>query len=261
MNRTLVTGATGTLGTALRSRLTGEGHAVRAASSSPPDVDAGNVEWVELDVTDDVDLEPVLEDVDVVIHTATAPQGNTEAVDVQGTERLLEAAGNCGVDNFLFPSIVGIDDIPFAYYRHKLVAEAAVERSEVPTTIVRATQFYSFVDEMLGYVAKLPVWPLPTKMQVQPVDVGAVADVVVKYATPTASGRTDPVCGPEIHTLRGLAEAYRDACGLRRPIIRFPIPSKTVTAFRKGYATRPEYMGGKLTWEEWLAERYANGPS
>lgn len=259
MIRTLVTGATGTLGTALRSRLAAAGHAVRAASRSPPEADEENLEWVELDLTEDAGFDSALENVDVVVHTATAPQGNTEAVDVRGTKRLLEAAEDSGVENFLFPSIVGIDDIPFAYYEHKLAAETAVEESEIPTTVVRATQFHSFVAEMLGYVAKLPVWPLPTKIQLQPVDVGEVADFLADHATPTASGRTDPIGGPEIHSVRDLATAYRNVRGLRRPIIRFPIPSKTVAAFRTGHATCPEHTVGTHSWEEWLAERYATG--
>lgn len=259
MVRTLVTGATGTLGTALRPRLTAAGHEVRAASRSPPEEVEGDLDWVELDLSEDTGYESALENVDVVIHAATAPQGDTGAVDVRGTKRLLEAAEEAGVENFLYPSIVGIDSIPFSYYKHKVAAETAVKESEIPATIVRATQFHSFVAEMLGYVAKLPVWPLPTKMQIQPVDADEVADIIVDHATPTASGRIDSIGGPEIHSVRNLAKAYRNARGLRRPIIRAPIPSKTVAAFRTGHATCPDYRVGTTTWREWLAERYASG--
>jgi uncharacterized protein YbjT (DUF2867 family) len=258
MIRTLVTGATGTLGSALRPRLVSASHDVRAASRTPPE-ETDDCEWVELDLVDGTGLQPALEDVDVVIHAATAPQGDTEAVDVRGTKRLLAAAEEAGVEHVLYPSIVGIDEIPFAYYEHKLAAETAVEDSDVPSTIVRATQFHSFVAELLGTVAKLPVWPLPTKLQVQPVDVGEVADVVVDHATPTASGRTDPVGGPQVHSVRELARAYREARGLRRPIVRLPLPGETAAAFRAGHATCPEHTVGTVTWTEWLTERYANG--
>lgn len=258
MIQTLVTGATGTLGTALRSRLAEAGRAVRAASRSPPNDAEGSANWVELDVTDGSNIESALENIDVVIHTATAPQGDTAAVDVQGTKRLLEAAEVAGVEHFVYPSIVGIDEIPYSYYEHKAVAETAVEESDLPTTIVRSTQFHAFVAELLDFVAKLPVWPLPTKMQLQPIDAGDVADIIVDHATLTASGRTDPVGGPEIHSARELAQAYRAARNLRRPIIRVPIPGDTVAAFRAGYATCPDHRNGVLTWEEWLAQRYAN---
>ena len=135
MTQTLVTGATGTLGTALRPRLTAAGHAVRAASRSPPEETDENLDWIELDLTEGASLESALENIDVVVHTATAPQGDTAAVDVRGTKRLLEAAEVVGVEHFLYPSIVGIDDIPFPYYEHKVAAETAVTESEIPTTI------------------------------------------------------------------------------------------------------------------------------
>lgn len=258
MIRTLVTGATGTLGTALRPRLGAAGHAVRAASRSPPDEGEEGLEWVELDVVDGTGLESALENVDVVVHAATAPQDDTAAVDVQGTKRLLAAAEAAGVQHFLYPSIVGIDDIPFSYYEHKAAAETAVEESRVPTTIVRATQFHTFVAELLGRVAKLPVWPLPTNIQLQPVDTGEVADAIVDHATLTASGRTDPVGGPEIQSVGELARRYRTFRGLRRPIVRFPIPGKTVAAFQSGHATCPDHRRGTVIWEEWLTERYAS---
>lgn len=263
MLHTLVTGATGTLGTALRPRLTAAGHAVRTASRSPPDEnedeDEAERDWVEFDLVTGTGLRPALENIDIVIHTATAPQGDTAAVDVQGTKRLLAAAENAGVEHFLYPSIVGIDQIPFSYYEHKAVAETAVENSPIPTTIVRATQFHAFVAELLDVLAKLPLWPLPTGVQLQPVTVGEVADGIVDQATLTASGRTDPVGGPEVHSVRELAQAYRAVRGLRRPIIRFPIPGKTMAAFRAGHATCPEYKTGTRTWDAWLPNRHTNG--
>lgn len=259
MIQTLVTGATGTLGTALRPRLTVADHTVRAASRSPPKEPEMDLDWVELDLIEGKGLESALENVDVIIHTATAPLGDTAAVDVQGTKRLLEAAEAADVENFVYPSIVGINDIPFSYYEHKATAETAIKKSNVPTTIVRATQFHSFIAELLDSVAKLPVWPLPTNVQIQPVDVGEVADVIVDHATLTASGRTDPVGGPNIHSVGDLAQAYRNTRGLRRPIIRFPIPGETMAAFRTGHATCPDHRVGTVTWEKWLAEQYASG--
>lgn len=259
MIQTLVTGAKGTLGTALVPRLIAAGHAVRAASRSPPENSEEGINWVELDLVAGTGLKPALENIDVVLHTATAPQGDTAAVDVQGTKRLLAAAEDAGVEHFLYPSIVGIDAIPFSYYEHKEAAETAVEESHIPTTIVRSTQFHAFVAELLDMVAKLPLWPLPTGVRIQPVAVDDVADVIVDHATLTASGRTDPVGGPEVHSVRELALAYRAMRGLRRPIIRFPIPGKTMAAFRAGHATCPNYRTGTRTWNAWLADRHANG--
>ncbi|WP_265108897.1 SDR family oxidoreductase [Halosolutus halophilus] len=250
---TLLTGATGTLGRTLRPRLQDAGHDVRAASRSPPaEGGAPNPEWIELDLVDGTGLRSAVEDADVVVHAATAPRGDSEAVDVRGTERLLEAAAAAGVDNFLYVSIVGVDEIPYSYYEHKLAAERAVEGSAVPSTIVRATQFHPFVHDLLDAVSRLPVWPLPTEFRLQPIDVREAADAIVDHATADPSGRVPPVGGPEVRTVGELARTYRDAEGLRRPIVRFPIPGSVAGGFRSGAALCPERTVGTVTWEEWV---------
>lgn len=249
MTRTLLTGATGRLGEALLPRLREAGHDVRAASRLPPADDPG---WVELDLADGTGLERAVDDVDVVVHAASAPQGDTAAVDVRGTERLLRAAEAAGVENVLYVSIVGIDDIPFSYYRHKLAAEAAVTESAVPSTVLRATQFHQFVHELLDAVARLPLWPLPTRWCVQPIDAVEVADSVVEHATTEARGRLPDTGGPRVYTAGELARAYREARGLRRPILRLPIPGRVASAFRAGNAACPDRAVGSVTWAEYL---------
>lgn len=254
-HRTLLTGATGTLGRALRPRLLAAGHEVRATSRSPPLETDDEVEWVAMNVADGTGVRTALEDVDVVIHAATAPRGDSEAVDIRGTERLLEAAADAGVANFVYVSIVGIDEIPYSYYEHKLAAERAVESSAVPSTIVRATQFHSFVFELLETISWLPIWPLPTEFRLQPIDVGDAADAILDCATLEAAGRVPDVGGPESRTVGGLARTYRDARGSRRPIVRVPIPGAVASGFRSGGATCPDRTVGSVTWEEWLASK------
>lgn len=249
MTTTLLTGATGTLGQALRPRLREAGHDVRLASRSPP---TGDPQWCELNLADGTGVREAVSDVDVVVHAASAPQGDSEAVDVRGTERLLDEAAAVGVQNFLYVSIVGIEEIPYSYYEHKLAAERVVEDSEVPSTILRATQFHQFVRDLLDGVARLPVWPLPTKWLIQPIDVGEVADVLVDNATTDPRGRLPDVGGPEVHTAGELARTYREARGLRRPIVRLPVPGSVSAAFRSGNATCPDRAVGNVTWEEFL---------
>lgn len=252
--RTLLTGATGTLGRALAPRLDAAGHDVCRASRSPPEDADG--EWVAIDLTDGAGLETALDGVDVVVHAATAPQGDTEAVDVAGTERLLDAAAEVDVSNLVYPSIVGIDEIPLSYYEHKLTAERAVEASELPSTILRATQFHGFLADLFDSVARLPVWPLPTRFRVQPVAVEAVAAELVAHAGPDAAGRLEPVGGPEVHSVGDLARAYRDARGLRRLVVRLPLPGSVAKGFRSGAATCPDHAVGTTTWGAWLEAPY-----
>jgi uncharacterized protein YbjT (DUF2867 family) len=252
--RTLVTGGTGRLGQTLLPRLREEGHEVLATSRSPPTDD--EAKWRRMDIADGIGIREALRNVDVVIHTASAPLGDTEVVDVDGTNRLLDAAADADVSNFVYISIAGIEDIPYSYYEHKLTAERAVEASDVPSTVLRATQFHSFVYDILRMVARLPIWPLATKMQLQPIDTGAVADRLVEHATPEPSGRLEPIGGPEIRTAGELARAYRDVRGAWRPIVPLPIPGKAFGAFREGKATCPDHAIGTVTWEEWLETTY-----
>lgn len=255
MTETLLTGATGMLGGELLPRLRESGHRVRGGSRSPPDDDAAD-EWVAMDLADGAGLEAAVDGVDVVVHAASDPQGDSEAVDVRGTERLLEAGAAAGVSHVVYVSIVGIDEIPWSYYEHKLAAEELVEASSIPSTTVRITQFHGFVGLLLGTVARLPVWPLPTAFRIQPIDEGEAAEAVVEYATGEPAGRVPDVGGPEVKTVRELATAYREARGLRRPIVRLPIPGTIASRFRAGTATCPDRAVGSKTWEEWLAAAY-----
>jgi uncharacterized protein YbjT (DUF2867 family) len=259
MTVTLLTGATGTLGTALRPRLADAGHEVVAASRDPPSGDATAAEWVELDLGEGTGIEAAVGGVEVIVHAATAPQGDTEAVDVEGTKRLLDAAADAGVTNFVYPSIVGVDEIPFSYYEHKLAAEEAIEASSVPETVVRATQFHEFVDGLLSGVAKLPLWPLPTRLESQPIDVREAADEIVRHATPEPAGRVPAVGGPEVLRLGEMAKSYREARGLRRPIVRVPLPGEVASGFRAGEATCPDRTVGTTTWATWLDREYGSG--
>lgn len=254
MAKALLTGATGTLGEALRPRLRDAGHDVRGTSRSLPT--DGDAEWVTVNLADGTGIREAVMDVDVVVHAASNPVWKTEATDVRGTERLLEAAAAAGVSNVLYVSIVGIDEIPYSYYEHKLSAERAVEASEVPSTVLRATQFHPFVADLLGTVARLPIWPLPTEFRIQPIDPNEVADAIVEHATPEAAGRLPDVGGPEVRTVGDLAQAYRDARNLRRRVLRLPVPGRVAAAFRAGKATCPDRAVGTVTWEEWLAAQY-----
>ncbi|WP_336328241.1 SDR family oxidoreductase [Halovenus sp. HT40] len=262
MVTTLLTGATGTLGNAVEPRLHAADHDVRAASRSPPaDRATGSsdsTDWVAVDLADGTGIGEAVDGVDTIIHAATAPTGDSEAVDLSGTKRLLDAADAAGIEHFLYVSIVGVDEIPYSYYEYKHAAEDAVEESSVPSTILRSTQFHSFLDDLLGALVWLPLWPLPTELQLQPIAVEEAADEVVELATAGPGGRVDPIGGPTVHTLGDLLSTYRDVRGRWRPIVRIPIPGATMRAVRSGSATCPDRSVGVVSWEQWLEQQYGS---
>lgn len=253
MSDVLLTGATGVLGEKLLQRLRETHHNVLGVSRSPPA--RSDVEWVELDLTTDEGIADAVAGVDIIVHAASDARGDSEAVDVRGTERLLDAAADADVRNFVYVSIVGIDEIPYSYYQHKHTAERTIEANPVPSTTVRITQFYPFVAYLLGSIRKLPVWPLPTRYKLQPIDPGEAADAVVQHVTDEPSGRVPNIGGPDVLSVRELAETYRAHLGVRRPIIRLPIPGRVSSAFRAGTATCPDRTIGTISWTEWLAEQ------
>lgn len=254
MQRILVTGGTGMLGRVLTQQLIAAGHQVRVMSRRVHTARASqSVEYVQADIATNAPLFDAVDGVDMIIHAASQATRRTKEVDVDGTRRLLEAARIANVRHFVYVSIVGIDHIPVAYYRHKLAAETLVAQSSVPWSIQRATQFHPFLDHLLQQQARWPVLLLPTDFCYQPIDLDDVArrlcDVV---ADPV--GRLPDIGGPEVLTVGELARIWLAARGKQKPILHLPLPGATARAFRAGAATCPQQRIGAVTWADWLKQ-------
>ncbi|MBI1886078.1 MAG: NAD(P)H-binding protein [Chloroflexi bacterium] len=260
MARALVTGGTGGLGRELLPRLAQAGYTVRVMSrrARPADADPA-VEWARAALATGEGLGGAVADVDLVMHAASSPFRQTEEVDVRGTGRLLEAAAAAGVSHFFYISIVGIDRIPFPYYRHKLAAESLIEQGHVPWSALRATQFHTLIDRFLHALVRLPVALLPADLRFQPVDTGEVAERMVAAAADGPRGRLPDLGGPEVLTLGELARAWLKARGRRAWLIRLPLPGRAAAGFRRGDNCTPEHAEGTITWAQWLSRRYGGG--
>ncbi len=182
--------------------------------------------------------------------------GATASVDVEGTERLLDAAHGAGVSRVVYPSIVGVTQIPLSYYEHKRTAETVVAESPVSSVIVRSTQFYSFLGTLFESLSKLSVWPIPSRVSLQPIAAATLADTIGGLATDNSCDRTVTVGGPTISTISELAATFKDHRGLRRPIIPVPALGATLRGFRAGHATCPDHAAGTVTWKHWLNNQY-----
>jgi uncharacterized protein YbjT (DUF2867 family) len=132
----------------------------------------------------------------------------------------------------------------------KLETERIVERSEVPWTILKATQFHGLVLRLIQRLDRLPVvMPVPRGF-LQPIDAGEVADRTAKLAAP--AGRVPDVGGPEVRTFADLARSYFQAAGRRKRVVEEPVPSKIARAVRDGAQTAPNHRYGEIRWEEFL---------
>ena len=118
MTKVLVTGGAGMLGREVVKQLTATGSRARIMSRKrrPPDV-LSATEWVQADLETGQGVADAVSEIDVVVHAASSPFRHTRQIDVDGTRFLLEQARAAGVAHVIYISIVGIDRIPYDYYR------------------------------------------------------------------------------------------------------------------------------------------------
>jgi uncharacterized protein YbjT (DUF2867 family) len=247
----LVTGGRGSLGRRVVDRLRAAGREVRVLSRS------GSPGTVRGDLSTGENLEAAVRGVDTIVHCATNPF-KARQTDIEGTERLLQEAAQAGVSHVVFISIVGVDRNPyFPYYRVKLGAESVVERSPVPWTILRATQFHELVLGAGRFLDRLPaIMPVPRGFLLQPMDVGEAADRLVDLALSAPAGRVPDVGGPEVRTSAELARVYLGMAGRKKRLVELPLPGKAARAFREGAQICPDQAYGKIRWKEFLHETF-----
>lgn len=262
MSELLVTGGTGALGSELVPRLVSRGHTVRVLSrrENPP-VPPG-VTAVRGDLTTGSGLEEAVAGVDSIVHCASGT-GTIRGIisykvakrtDVDATERMLEHAKRSGSPHVLYISIVGIDKIPLPYYRAKLDTERVIERSGLPYTIFRATQFHSLGWEFGRRLDRSPVVMTPRGARSQLVDQGEVAERMAELME-TRPQRAPDMGGPEVLEFPSIMRSYLRAVGKRRAVVAVPIPGKAMAGFRAGHNLTPEHADGRITFDEWLARK------
>ncbi|MCO1659018.1 SDR family oxidoreductase [Pseudonocardia humida] len=255
MTTVLVTGGTGLLGRAVAGELTAAGHTVRILSRRP-----GGPGTAVGDLATGAGLDTALQGVDAVVHSASDPR-DPRPVDVDGTRRLVAAARRAGEPHLVYVSIVGIDRIPWPYYRAKLAAERAVGASGLPWTILRATQFHEFTADLLARLTRLPVVPAPRGWRFQPVDVREVAARFAATVDAGPAGRLPDLGGPQVLTVAELAQLHLRATGRRRRVVAVPVPGAFSRSLRAGANLAPSGCSAGRTYAEFLAERAGTVPT
>ena len=243
MSLVLVTGGTGTLGQPLVRFLARRGHEVRVLSRRP------GVATHVGDLESGVGVADAASGVELVVHAASDTR-RLGRVDLRQTGHLLDAARDAR--HLLFVSIVGIDAIPFLYYRRKLACERLIAESGRPHTILRATQFHELIAQLMGVAQRLPVTPLPLDFRFQPVAAAEVARRVADLLTHKPAGRAPDFGGPQVLTMAELATAWRSKHGRPRAFVPVPVPGRVASAFREGRNTCPEHADGRETWAQFL---------
>jgi uncharacterized protein YbjT (DUF2867 family) len=181
----VVIGGHGLIGSKLVDRLGDDGHDV-AAASRRTGVDAVTGEG----------LAEALDGADVVIDAANSPSFEDEAVMSffqTSTGNLLAA----GVGHHVAVSVVGCDRLSESgYMRAKVAQEELIAASSIPYSIVRATQFYEFV-ETIAYVATDGDTVRLPPARIQPVAAEDAARAVGRIAVGEPVNGIVEVAGPE----------------------------------------------------------------
>ena len=140
--RIVVIGGSGRVGSNVVRRLEAKGHETVPASPA-----------TGVDTITGEGLAEVMAGADVVVDVSNAPVWEDDAVReffTTSTRNLVAAEGAAGVGHHLAVSIVGADLLPDSgYLRAKVAQEAEVEAGRVPYTILRATQFFEFLPQIV----------------------------------------------------------------------------------------------------------------
>lgn len=242
MSIVLVTGGTGTFGRALVPVLASRGHEVRVLSRRPG---AGTHTG---DLASGEGLAEAAAGAELVVHAATDRRLGRS--DPRQTRNLLAAASGCR--HLLYVSIVGVDAIPFSYYKAKLGCEELIAGSPVPSTTLRATQFHELIAMILQAVGGWPITPLPLDLVFQSVAAAEVAERAADLLDGPPLGRAPDFGGPEVLTGWQLAAAWRAQHGRPRKVLNVRLPVRAYRAFAEGLNTCPDHADGRQTWAEFV---------
>lgn len=245
----LVTGATGSLGHHVVPEATQAGHEVRALSRRSR-VGYTGVHWQQGDLLDAGTLDAALDGIEVVVHCATQPTGDK---DIVAARHLTNAVRRNHTKHLIYISIVGIENIPLPYYRTKLRVERLLADSDVPHTILRATQFHELIKKIFDAQRFSPVLVALRDVRFQPIDTRDVATQLVELIDQEPAGRVGDIGGPQVIDHPNLAQMYLSAHNSRRRVVSFTLPGRIAAGYRSGAHLSPDNAVGTVSFRDYLA--------
>jgi uncharacterized protein YbjT (DUF2867 family) len=210
----VIIGGTGLIGSKTASILRQGGHEVVAAS---PKTGVNSITGAG--------LKEAMAGTQVVIDLTNSPSFEDEAVleffEISG-RNLLAAEAAAGVRHHVAVSIVGTDRTPDnGYFRAKVAQEKLIEKSGIPYTIIRATQFLEF----LGGIAASSTDGTMVRLSpglFQPIAADDVAAIVAEVALAAPRSGVVEIAGPERAPFNEIVARYLKAVGDPRAVVSDP---------------------------------------
>lgn len=271
---TLVTGATGFLGSHITGQLVSAGHSVRVLvrrSSHLQALDGLTVERVEGDLRDLASLHRAMKGVRRVFHAAadyrlwSANPYDIYETNVEGTRRLMDVAGQAGVERVVYTSTVAtiavpthdgslpdeethatLDQMVGHYKRSKFLAELEAIKAAaagVPVVIVNPTAPVGPGDWKPTPTGRIIVDFMNGRMPAY-VDTGlnlaAVEAVAAGHLLAAEKGRIGEryILGARNMTLKQILEALAAITGSRAPRVRLPHAVALAAAYADEFFSR-----------------------
>ncbi|MCC5653364.1 SDR family oxidoreductase [Nostoc sp. XA013] len=241
----VVIGGNGLIGKKLVSRLRERGHETVAASPSSG-VNAVTGEG----------LAEVLVGAQVVVDVTNSPSFEDAAVlefFEKSSRNLLAAEADAGVAHHVVVSIVGADRIPDSgYMRAKVAQEKLIQSAAIPYTIVRATQFFEFIETIIaqfptdGQTVHLP------PAFIQPIWSDDVVDALVDITLGTPVNGIIDLAGPDRFHFEEIIRQFLSATHDSRQVVVDSHARYFGAALNDQLVPQGNSLIGSTRFEDWL---------
>jgi len=200
-------------------------------------------------------LDRALDGAAVVVDVTNSP--SLEGPDAFGffeasSRRLLAAGKAAGVRHHIALSIVGTDGLQASdYFRGKKAQEDLIKASGIPYSILRSTQFFEFIADVVQEGEKDDVTISPALAQ--PVSRIDVAEALAGFVKQGPANRTVEMAGPERFRLSDLATEVLTAYEDPRRIVADPHALYFGAELSgESLLPSPDARIGSLRFEDWL---------
>jgi uncharacterized protein YbjT (DUF2867 family) len=242
--KVVIIGGTGLVGRNLAARLQSRGHDVVAASPS-----------TGVNSLTGEGLEEAMAGANVVVDVTNSPSFEDDAAlnfFRTSTGHLLSAARAAGVSHYIAASVVGADRIhDSGYLRAKRAQEGLIEAGGVSYTVLRATQFFEFLNAIAEDGTKgNVVYVSPAKFQ--PVASDDVAATMAEIATARPKNGVVELAGPEASGMAEFIQLFLSFVGDERTVIADPEATYFGAVLDKdGLVPSGQFIAGPTRFADW----------